>query len=161
MIKKTHALFFLILIVFAACSSVDRDPCLLPKTTSMRVGAYQVDTSGSVIDSVLPSPLWVALTPDSLIGALYTNSSEFYLLLSSVDDSCSYVLQPDTSIATVDTITFYYDRQLQFLSNACGYTYYFNLKSISTTFHNIDSVKLNNTEVNSDANTAEHVQIFF
>jgi hypothetical protein len=154
-------LLLLLLGFFMATCSVDRDPCLLPKTTSLRVGTYKIDTSGAAVDSVLPSPLWVPLTADSLQGILYSSTAKFSLSLSSVTDSCRYILQPDTSVFSSDTLTFFYDRTLHFLSNACGYNYYFHLKTVRTTLHNIDSVKLTNTEVNSDANSAEHVQIFF
>jgi hypothetical protein len=160
MTKKTNYILLFTLFIISSCS-VDRDPCLLPKTTSLRVGSYKIDTSGNKVDSVLAKPIWIALRPDSLIGSIYYSSAKFSLLLSSIHDSCRYILQPDSATASFDTLTFFYDRQLQFLSNACGYTYYFNLKSIRSTYNNIDSVKLTNPEVNTNANTAEHVQIYF
>ena len=161
MTKRTNFFFFtLVLGVIASCS-VDRDPCLLPKNTSMRLGTYQlVDTNNAVIDSFLPKPIWIAIDSNRGIQFL-DNSSKFSLQLSSITDSCRYTLQPDSAIASYDTLTFYYERRLQFLSNSCGYTYFFLLKNIRTTLNNIDSVKLTNPEVNSDANTQEHVQIFF
>lgn len=162
MIKlKFYQLIFLEMLCLASCS-IDRDPCLLPKTTSIRVGAYQViDSSKAVVDSLLPRPIWIAIVSDSLKGLLYpAKTSKFSLLLSPIDDSCRYILQPDSAINSFDTVIFHYQRRLQFLSNACGYTYFFNLTQIRTTFQNIDSIIINNAEVNSDANTPEHVQIF-
>jgi len=153
-------LLILILLSLASCS-VDRDPCLLPKNTSLRIGTYQNnDTSAIISDTFLPKPIWFAV--DSPIGIQFPDrTAKFSLLLASITDSCRYAIQPDSAIVSFDTLTFYYDRKLQFLSNACGYTYYFNLKRVRTTFNNIDSVKLTNTEVNSNANSQEHVQIFF
>jgi len=161
MIRPSFILFICISLLTIVSCSVDRDPCLLPKTTSLRLGAYQViDSSQTVTDSALPHPLWIAI--DSNIALQYPEkTSKFTLLLSSLADSCRFALQPDSAVASFDTLTFYYQRQLQFLSNSCGYTYYFNITSVKNTFHNLDSVKLQNTTVNSDANSKEHLQLFF
>lgn len=161
MINRRFGVALFSLLIFVASCSVDRDPCLLPKTTTLRIGTYQVvDTSNVVTDSLLPKPIWIAI--DSNRGILFGEDiSKFGLTLSSVADSCRYAIQPDSAVASFDTLTFYYQRRLQFLSNACSYTYYFNLTSVRTTYNAIDSLKITNTDVNSDANSQEHVQIFF
>lgn len=161
MTKTTPYIFFVVASILAASCSMDRDPCLQPVTTSMRLGAYRViDSNKAVIDSFLPKPIWIAIDSDR--GMQFADrTAKFSLQLSSVTDSCRYAIQPDSALAFFDTLTFYYDRHLQFLSNSCGYTYYYSLKSIRTTYHQVDSVKISNTDVNSDANSREHVQIYF
>lgn len=161
MIKAANYITSIIALLFTMSCSIDRDPCLLPTTTSMRLGTYQVvDSNGAVIDTFLPKPIWIAI--DSNRGIQFADKTAKYSLqLSSVTDSCRYAIQPDSALAFFDTLIFYYDRHLQFLSNSCGYTYYFSLKNIRTTYHQIDSVKISNAEVNSDANSQEHVQIYF
>jgi len=161
MTKTTLCILFVFAGLWTASCTVDRDPCLLPTNTSLRLGAYQVnDSNNAIIDSFLPKPVWIAI--DSARGIQFTDkTAKFSLRLSSVTDSCRYALQPDSAIAAFDTLTFYYDRHLQFLSNPCGYTHYFSLKHIRSTYHQVDSVRISNAEVNSDANSPEHVQIYF
>lgn len=144
-----------------ACS-VDREPCLLPKTTLVRLGTYQIDIAGKTIDSLLPSPMFVAIAQDSLKGLRFQDrTSKFSLTLANHTDSCQYLLIPDSSIGTIDTLTFHYQRRIQFLSNSCGYTFFYQLTNLLSTHHNIDSVIIKNDQINNDANSPEHVQIYF
>ncbi len=164
MIKKTQQYFIFIILLssfWAACDK-ERDPCLQPKTVSIRIGTYQpADTGVTVIDSLLPHPIWTAVD-DTFKSILFPEkTAKFSLLLSTISDSCQYIMQPDSAILSFDTITFYYARKLQFLSNACGYSYFFLLNDIKYTQNNIDSLIINNPDVNSSANTPEHVQIYF
>ena len=152
-------LFFCFSVFLFSCEQ-ERDPCLQPTTVPLRVVAKQIVSDSSVIDTLLPKPVWIAI--DSLRGFQFPpRTSLFQLLLSPLVDTCRYALQPDSSVASFDTLTFFYGRKLQFISNACGYTYFFSLQRINTTKHNIDSVAINNADVTSNANTPEHVQIFF
>jgi hypothetical protein len=149
--------FFLLLI---ACEQ-ERDPCLQPITATMRVIAKQPLTDTTSIDTLLPHPVWFRV--DTAIGLLYSKeTARFSLLLSPLADSATYVLAPDSAaIASKDTLTFFYERKLQFLSNACGFTYFYSLQKIRSSSHNIDSVKIVNNDVNLNASSPEHVQIFF
>jgi hypothetical protein len=152
-------LLILCAVCLVACEQ-ERDPCLQPKTVPMRVVARQPDSDTTTIDTLLPGAVWIGIDSMFAIG-FPENSSAFSLLLSPLADSSRYALQPDSAIASFDTLTFYYRRKLQFLSNACGFTYFFSLDSIHATAHNIDSFKINNADVNQDASSPEHVQIFF
>ena len=158
---KTVFLLLIIAVVITACNSNDENPCLLPQTTSLRIGSYQnTDTSNAIFDTALPHPIWIAI--DSGVRIQYAEkSNKFALTLSPLADSCRYVLQPDSAIQSYDTIVFYYEKNEQFLSTACGYTYFYNLLSLKTSFNNIDSVVIKNPVVNNDVNTPEHIQVFF
>jgi len=149
-------------LMFIAACSIDRDPCMLPKQTITRIGSYTVDTAGNTIDTLLPKPLLIAISKDTLRGLRFADkSSKLSMVLSSVADTCRYMIVPDSSTGVADTMTFYYQRSLHFLSNSCGYSYFFLLKNITTTTYAIDSVKINNAEVNNDANTPEHVKVYY
>lgn len=157
--KKYFLSAFLFSFLLFACNQ-ERDPCLQPTTVSCRIRTIRPLTDSTVADTLLKNPLWVAI--DSLNGIQYpAGTAYFSLLMSPITDSCRYSLQPDTASIVKDTLTFYYKRKLQFLSNACGYTYYFSLLNINTTNHLIDSVKINNADVNGNVNSPEHVQIYF
>jgi len=161
--KHNSFFVFIILLVlsfgFYSCEQ-ERDPCLEPTSVSLRVHSLHHLPDGTITDTLLPDPAW--LVADSFKGWKFSqNSSQFALSLSPLADSCRLVIQPDTASMALDTLTFYYSRSLQFLSNACGYTYFFNLERIIHTQHLIESVVIKNPDVNSNVNTPEHVQIFF
>lgn len=144
---------------FTSCEQ-ERDPCLQPTTIYMRVRSSKIVADTTTADTLLPSPRWTAI--DSARTLIFPpKTAGFSLTLNPIADSTRYAIQPDSTASIQDTITFYYGRRLQFLSNACGYTYFYTLQNIRTTLHNIDSVRLRNDEVNGNANTPDHVQVFF
>lgn len=167
MISRTSLSSRIILLIICsalwmACEQ-QRSPCLQPKTVSLRVGCYRAaDTGTAGIDSLLPNLIVGAIDMDTarfwIVGA--DNINKFPLLLSPKMDSCRWFIQPDSAVSPIDTITFLYSRSLTFLSNTCGYTFFYTLQNIRTTNYNIDSVRISGADVNADANT-EHVQIFF
>lgn len=162
-IIRTISVFILLLCVivtFQSCESIE-DPCLEPKTVSLTFKTYvPADTGSAGVLVNLPNAV-VGLVDTIGIMADGVEGNTFTSLLSTIADSARIYVWPDSVITTpIDTITFYYERQLQFISTACGYAYFYSLKDITTTNYNIDSVRIIDTEVNTDAN-AEHVQIFY
>jgi hypothetical protein len=166
MIKPAYILLLLLaagMLLLASCET-DRDPCLLPRTSLFRANAYTrgTDTATAVRDSFLPSPVFTALTaytPDNSFIQL-SSRNKFAFQLSDLNDVCQWVLQPDTLSPVRDTLTFYYRRQLSFLSNACGYTYFYNIDSVTTSRNAIDSVQLGSRDVTSNA-SVENLRIYF
>lgn len=178
MIKILNRSFIpLILILsFMSCTQ-ERQPCAQPTIMSVILGCHQVlqDTGNNipvVVDSLLPDPILISIDSAGQLVKFAYNSSGINSLtvhMSSLADSCSWFLytNSDSVAGTIpDTINFYYDKELHFLSNACGYTYFYNLKKVTSTsylnntLHAIDSVELVNTSVTTNVNT-EHVKIFF
>jgi len=146
--------------VWMACKQ-QRQICLTPKIASFTIESMHrssVDTlfSDTALLSAVFIPLTNASTTDSFI---YSQASVFVISLSPVTDTCRWAFATDTTNNVYDTLTFYYKRNLQFLSNACGYTYFYNLDSVHTTHRNIDSFHITNTSVTNNANT-KHLQIF-
>ena len=154
----------LLLLLWAGCKKGDdRQPCAQPQTVTLRAHCYKiVDTV--VSDSVLNYPVLIPVNPQTPVR--YTTSSRTSILsmyLSSLSDTCRWIVQPDSANTNIrDTLTFVYSRRLQFISNTCGYTYYYSLKNVFTRPNSpvIDSVNILVPEVTNDANV-QHVRLYF
>lgn len=152
-------LLLILLTGFVACTP-QRDPCLQPRTPSLHIGIYKMGDT-TLRDTSLPATMLVPLDADTNLVLLAGNTSKLSLFLSPLQDSCRYLLVPDTALPLMyDTLYFYYKRQQKFLSNACGYTYFYELTGVRSTYSLVDSVYLNKTAVNNDANQ-EHLRIFY
>ncbi len=159
MTRITTTLLLLSSIMWFACSQ-QRQPCLDPVTASLIVNSIHLktDTSTIPVDSSLPSAVFYPVSMLQNDTVLYSPSTTFTLSLSPDTGFCQWLFSP-THGGELDTISFYYRRQLKFLSNACGFVYFYGLDSIRTTHKAIDSVDILNTTVNNNVNT-KHVQIF-
>jgi hypothetical protein len=150
-------------IVWGACTQ-ERQPCLTPKiaTLTMECMHKLTDTSTVFVDTALPTARFAAY---SLIGErdiIYTTqNSNFTISLSSSADSCKWGMKVDTSsfANNFDTLTFFYRRKLQFISNACSYMYFYNVDSVHTTHRMIDSVLITNANVNTNV-SSKHLRIY-
>lgn len=152
-----------VVILFTLCSMLvsctqERQPCLTPKTASLNLTCvhYLTDTSTTTRDTSLPRAVFGAMTGAVVKTVYYTGSSaNFTISLSPVTDSCSWLVTTDSLLHPFDTLSFHYERNLQFLSNACGYAYFYTLNSVKTTHNNIDSVLILNPSVTNDVNTKQ------
>ncbi len=138
---------------------LERDPCLQPRNAPLRIQTRQrVDTV--LTDSFLPSPTLVPLGgTTNLRYAARTNVVQLYLAPDR--DSCRYAIFPDSTSRLGDTLTLRYTRRLQFLSNACGYTYFFTLQSAAITGNGLDSFRITNSAVDNNANSPAHLQLYY
>lgn len=148
----------------AGCEKIEeREPCLQPRTVRLRAGAYHraADTGTAITDTALPLAIFFPIGGQT--GFSFSAQRKFSLFLSPHADSCQYVLLTDTAqnAALRDTLTFRYTRITQFLSNACGYTYFFTLDTVLATTNRLDSVRTTNAEVTNDVNAPEHLRIFY
>ncbi|GAA4460467.1 hypothetical protein GCM10023093_03150 [Nemorincola caseinilytica] len=150
----------IVLLVSLYSCTQERQPCLTPRSASLRMRMVRKVTDSLTIDTATPNPFFRAVAAGGQQGYLYTSRSSFALSLSPVADTSMWLYSPDTAAGTLtDTIIFRYERQLQFISNACGYTYYYDLRSAATTSHTIDSVQIINSSVTSDA-SKNHIQVY-
>ena len=118
------------------------------------------DTGSAGVDSTLPAAT-VGLVDTNTWFADSAQSNSFSGVLSSIADSVRWFVWPDkANPSSGDTITFYYERKLNFLSTACGYNYVFVLSSINTTNNSIDSARIENAEVTSKTDVL-HVKVFY
>jgi len=160
---------YLPVILLALCSvswvacTQQRQPCLTPKIASliMETIHFKTDTSTVFVDTALPSGLFIPLTNIGIDSIKYPLGSTFTLSLSPDTTICQWRFTSDTlnAVAYYDTFTFYYQRKLQFLSNACGYTDFYSIDSVHTTHHIVDSLHIINTSVTNNVNT-KHLQVY-
>ncbi len=164
MIKPAYLLWCVAsLMVLIACKKDERDPCLQPVTTVLRAHTYHhADTGAATPDTLLPNPVFIPLTGGSVLYYYggQKRISQFGLSLSKAYDSCSWIIRPDSAVTLQDTLTFYYERQLRFLSNSCGYTNYFNLNRVTTTHNGLDSAIINRADVTADVNVL-HLKLYY
>ncbi len=152
-----------IVMLLHSCTKDERDPCLQPRTTVVRAHAYRhADTGKAILDTLLPN---LQLRPQTGQAIQYAfggqkRISSFTLSLSNIADSSIWIIRPDSAIALEDTFTIFYERQLRFLSNSCGYTNYYNLDSLHFTRHALDSATINIADVTSDANVI-HLKLYY
>jgi hypothetical protein len=149
----------------------ERDPCLQPVNVAVRLQFLQraADTGNSFRDTALPNMLINPVDgPETYTIAGVKGATRYDIRLSPLSDVCRWYIQPDSSHpGRRDTLTFLYERRLHFISNACGYTYYYALGEVSTsgrvlgdTIHAIDSVVIADRDVNGEAGKV-HVKVYF
>ena len=153
---------------FMACTQ-ERQPCLTPKIASLnlRFVHFAADSAialNSFSDTGLPKAIFTAMTDSGNRSVIYTSPSAYFTIsLSPVADSCKWLVLADSAslltAASFDTMSFYYKRKLQFLSNTCGYTDFYAIDSVHTTKNHVDSVIITNTTVTNDVNT-KHLKIY-
>jgi hypothetical protein len=167
--RRTYLLLAALLVCLGWMSCKQERPiCFTSKDIPLRLSTFQTierDTGLAIADSSLPNAVIFALdtTARVMVNAAGVQK-DFNLYLSPHNDSTRYVILADSlgygSRFSYDTVTFYYQRKLQFLSVACGYTYFYSLKSARTTNNNIDSVIIIGAEVNNAPNT-KHVKVYY
>lgn len=148
----------LLLLALASCTQ-QRSPCYEPKLVNVALGTFRmVDTTS--VDTSLPYPTFACV--DTPLMQQPGSTNNFSALLSPFIDSTRWYLAPDsfTTVEQIDTITFYHSKELNFISNACGYVYYYTLNSVKTTYHSIDSISLINSSVDNNAST-QHIKIYY
>lgn len=163
---------FICLCLMASCNP-DTQECYVPKSVTVQVGFVIIDTvigKDSLLrdsiyvrtaDTALNYPSLLSIGVDSVIkfqGAFRV--SQLPVMLNPATPSISYRFQPDSTQAAYDTLRFYYTPKYHFISNACGYTYYYNIDSVSTTKHLLDASAVKNREVTESAQN-RHVEFYF
>ena len=153
-------------IAWASCKQ-ERAICLTPKTANFTVETMHITFAGDTafVDTALASARFVNLPRvDTLISS---QASTFTISLSPDTPYCQWLFKSDTLKTVYDTLTMFYKRNLQFLSNACGYTFFYNLDSVHCTHYSlqtpqfsIDSVHIVNPSVTNNANTTKNLRIY-
>lgn len=128
--------------------TVTRDPLVLLKKISVQYN-----------DSVMGSAEMKTLDEDTVVRSVGFNVRALGVPFDQSRDSIRYTFRTDTASTVYDTITFYYSPTLHFISNNCGYTYFFNIEDVKHTTNMIDSFGYVNRNV-TDA-SGNNVQFYF
>lgn len=147
------------MLLLSSCKK-DFQECFVPRSVSAKVFFKVLDTLRTVDsngfinekivtrDTTLNRPRLTSLGQDSNItfqGERGVNS--MYLFLNSDTTSIKYVFQRSEDATVTDTLTIGYDPYTQFISNACGYTFNYKLKTVTSTQLNIKQAFIENPDV--------------
>lgn len=144
----------------ASCSS---DECLDNKNSLPLAGFYNSakDNEKISIDSI--SIYGIGAPGDSVLHDSVSGLSESYLPFRIDQGETRYVIKYLSGLlgrfGIADTITFRYDIQPWFVSSACGVVYYYNMDTIVTTHHVIDSVTCPEGKITNIS--SENLRIYF
>jgi hypothetical protein len=151
-----YIVLILLLTAFAACED-ETKTCDQTLLADLGINFKKDTLQGFLIkDTAWPKVTLMALGKDSIVKN--EKRSSVFLSLSPLSDSSRFYLKLD-STKTPDTLTFRYTRKPNFVSAGCGFATFFTLDTVISTYHTIDSIHINNKEVNSSNDT--HLSLFF
>jgi hypothetical protein len=140
--------FLIITIVTISCGD---DICILETESFMSLEINVTDTTlvkKKYLDNLsIYSPEW----SDSIHYSEEGSSSTLNFQLSPHNSNTTIVITSDVS-ALKDTIHFYHQNELFFLSPECGFIINYKIDSILVTTNLIDSVYLTEDEITNDVN---------
>jgi len=129
-----------------SCTS---DQCVYDTETYLNFEVNVLDTNliniGFLDSLSLYSPAWT----DSIHSVNKGESGSFLFSLSPDDDFTTIIITTK-SLQEKDTISFYHQKDMVFLSPECGFLFTFTIDSFINTKNFIDSVKLVNNELTAD-----------
>ncbi|MFP4019718.1 MAG: DUF6452 family protein [Bacteroidales bacterium] len=154
MMNREFLLLISLGIIFLLIQCED-DPCEENLNTPVGVTFHTIDTNGVKQDVSITSLSVYALDNDSIIADSSSSVHELKLPLNPHKDSCMFILDADS---LQDSITFLYTHDKEFVSQDCGFKLVYELDTIISTGHFIDSLNIIQNTVNkSDEN---HLEIF-
>jgi hypothetical protein len=145
-------------VISSSCEKT-KPACAVPLQALVKVNFYQVDTNGLEYGVLLPNAYIGAAGNDSLYAKGVANMGGVALPLEPGTGEVRFFIRTD-STAVTDTVRFTYTQELKFISNACGYTYFFNLNAAGAAGTAIDSVKIVKADVNNTSND-QNVKIYY
>lgn len=163
-----------IFLVVGIFSCTQEDDCYVPRSVYAKFGFksrdslinYDVngrDSSKLIIaDTPLYYPSFTSVgTPQDIKIMADANRAIYMSVPLNPDaDSIKYLFQPASDSASKDSIIIFYTHKYHFISNNCGYTYYYNIDSVKYTKNIIDSIGLNIPEITQSA-TDQNLYLFF
>jgi hypothetical protein len=151
-----YIVLILLLAAFAACED-ETKTCDQTLLADLGINFKKDSLDGYINkDTIWPKVTLMALGKDTILSNVPRSS--VFLSLSPLADSSRFYLKLD-STKTPDTLTFRYTRKPNFVSAGCGFATFFTLDTVISTYHTIDSIHINNKEVNSSNDT--HLSLFF
>jgi hypothetical protein len=142
-----------------ACQQ-QKDLCLQPQNVQAQISIKggDADSAYSITIPYLQAHVLVNNEEKLLLEGQFQVSSAS-LSLSPLADTTTWIVSFDSTMTIRDTFTLTYQRQPHFVSNGCGYTYFFNLDTVWATQHIIKSLKLDNKFVSNNVNET-HITLY-
>lgn len=154
MMNRGLHLFISLCLIFFMIHCED-DPC--EETLDIPVGVtfHTIDTNGTKQDIAISALSVYARDNDSIVADSSLNVHELKLPLNPHAESCMFIFDADS---LQDSISFLYDNNIEFVSQDCGFKSVYDIDTIISTNHFIDSLNIiQNTVNSSDEN---HLEIF-
>lgn len=152
----SYILFAFVMGMLFSCENYK--DCNSPVQTALGIGFFEM-INGTPQDSTLPALTMYGIgRADSLLADSLPSSS-IYVPLNQNLDTSAFFIQPNSPSAIGDTVTVRYKRSLQFVSSGCGFTTFFNIDTVYSTYHFIDSIAL--TTKNIVTSNAINIQIYY
>jgi len=98
----------------------------------------------------MPAPEMIVIGEDSTYGVAGREISTLSFPFNPEKQSIRYSFRADTTGTQYDTLTFFYTPTPHFVNNNCGYTFYYNLDSVRSTNHMVDSSYIINPSLTDD-----------
>ncbi len=154
--KKIFYLLGLVTLLTSLSSCEEKTICDLSTDAPLRANFYSILNDTLEVDTLVESITVVGVgNSDSLVEGLSSQNGVNFTL-NPFEDLTSFHLILD---GVSDTITISYDRELELVSELCGFITTFDIRKLQSTYHYIDSVALINTKVRTE--NEQHVKIYF
>ncbi len=151
--KNRYIAYLLCFITVSSC--LHKTECDETVNSSAKLGFYGI-VNKKAVSMTYDNVTVYGLSSDSLIYNDVDSVRSVTLPMNHSADSCIFVMRVES---VTDTLMFRYTRKLEFISENCGFSTEFRLTELETTNHNIDSVKIENPEINSSK--SENIQIYY
>lgn len=158
MSRKILLYIFCSLITIMLFSCENYKDCNSPVQTALGIGFYQM-VSGTQQDSTLPALTMYGIGRADSLLANAASLSNIYVPLNQNADTSAFFIQPDSTSRAGDTVSVKYTRSLQFVSSGCGFTTFYHIDTLYSTYHYIDSIAL--TTKNIVTTNAINIQIYY
>ncbi len=154
--KNFIYLFGAITLLIQLSSCEEKTVCDLATDAPLRANFYSILNDTLEVDTITGgiSVIGIGAT-DSLVKGL-TSQGSVQFTLNPYKDETAYLIKFDN---TLDTLVITYERELQLVSEQCGFVTVFDVKGLAATYNYIDSIALINNRVTTE--TEQHVKIFF
>lgn len=139
------------LLMLYSCSSSSL--CLVPNTTTLHVALSRWNGT-AYVDSFMAQGR-VFFGPQGSTMGTWKNTTRFTLPMAPQYDSIQILIQADTLDILPEHQEFvdvYYQRNLRFVSGACGYFTEYTLDSVRYTGYILDTVQILEKKVTTDIN---------
>lgn len=160
---KTAISIIVAILLLSSCNKNIQE-CFVPRSVSTKVFFRVLDTlvkedangfitrTIEIRDTTLNRPSLRSLGQDTNITFQGERGiKDMFLFLNADTTSIQYVFQRSEDASVTDTLTIDYDPYTQFISNACGYTFVYKLKTVSSTKLNIKDAFIEDPDVTLSA----------
>lgn len=158
MSRKLLFYIVLTLVSVVVISCEDYKDCNSPVKTSLGVGFFHM-VDQKEVDSTLPALTMFGLGREDSLLADKERVDKVFVPLDQTRDETSFFLRPDSTRQNGDTILIRYKRNLHFVSSGCGFTTFYQLDTLISTHHIIDSIALVNKKITTT--NATNLKIFY